>query len=330
MAGTVRKRQYEDQDADTIVQNLDPLDTQELYSDSMDPTASTVTMGFGQPELVFDPELTQELPDSAKPGSEVRAARERKMSGGIRGGFNFRKGLLLTSGLSIGILVTLAALYFQTKGLPSSDSVALVTNGKVTQPLVEDPIIEPNEATEAALEEIPIAVSAVDTMKISAADPLKEQEKVSSDLVYNAETAKAVETAQPEPSRVVEYMNQKPVHIEERQFMRFEDGYRGYGSEFVRAPKSSVSIPKHQGVTRNDLSPSGARDGRYIHDETNTEWQAGFEMNNPGKNVKLGSAYTKYLGSASKGKNVKLKSIGSNKSMGLLGKFKGHVGKSRR
>lgn len=89
------------------------------------------------------------------------------------------------------------------------------------------------------------------------------------------------------------YLESKPVAIAERRFLYFQNSYRTFGSSFEEAPVAIEKIDQDQ-LAVPDLKEL-KNSNRLLDSNSGIEWQSGWEIDKPEKNLKLGEKYIQYL-----------------------------------
>ena len=110
----------------------------------------------------------------------------------------------------------------------------------------------------------------------------------------------------PAESGAIEHATNGTVIPQGRQFEYLSGSERAYAPVYLPPQESGITLGQNGKVALRDIPD---RPGRLADQGSEFEWQNGFTLNNPEKNIELGTAYQQYLG----------ETFGSEMSPKLLG-----------
>ncbi|MDC0357954.1 hypothetical protein OAO01_03990 [Oligoflexia bacterium] len=109
---------------------------------------------------------------------------------------------------------------------------------------------------------------------------------------------KPVLSEAPPQSGIIQYAKNKSIDIVQRTYMFLTGTQRGYNPEYT-LPAENIGRPKKKTVVtkapRLKRIPNSS--GRYKVSTSKAQWQGGWLVNDPEKNIELGGAYLGYLNS---------------------------------
>lgn len=96
-------------------------------------------------------------------------------------------------------------------------------------------------------------------------------------------------------NKIDEYMNDKKIKLEKRKFVHSAQPGSGklYAPTYSQPKKFNVQSDSKDGTPLR-LNPI-PKSERFSDGETTMQWQSGFSVNNPEKNIRIGEAYKSYI-----------------------------------
>lgn len=264
MNGTAEKVIYPDFWGDSS-QEISETDTV-----IQDPAVATDTL-IQDPTLDDSSAETQRV-DLHKDWNKIPKGRLRRLKRKPQGRQSAsRVAILLTSGVTIGILLTFP-LFSQP--------------GK--SPRIKEKL--PEQVTRIAQ---PEAATAPSTFTVTATDP--EANTLLDDTALEAVAAQHTRKAPP-ASGVVEHAMKQPFKVAPRKYMYLKGTGRAYNGAFSKSLKQpQPSASNSLTVSAPELTRIPGEEERFQPRNGNLQWQGGWEANNPKRNIQLGDAYQDYL-----------------------------------